>query len=438
MTDQTLPATDALAATGITGRPVTIAVVGAGNRGSAYARWAAEHPERVRIVAVAEPREYQRKVLAEVHGIPAEQTFTSWRDLLAAGKLADAAIIATQDHDHVEPAVALADQGYHLMVEKPMAPDEEGCRALVDAVRRAGVMFAVCHVLRYTPYTQLVKQVIDSGRLGDIMSVQHLEPVGYWHVAHSYVRGNWRREDESSSMLLAKSCHDIDWLRYVVGAPIERVSSFGRLSHFRPENQPAGAAERCLDCAVESTCAYSAKKLYLGQIRRGDTGWPLHTVTDDLTEDGVTKALATGPYGRCVYRCDNDVVDHQVVSLEFAGGVTGTFTMTAFAEKGHRRTQIFGTQGSLDCDGEHVRVFDFLTDRTEVLSVAATGSDAGSGHGGGDAGLVDSFVAAVAAGDPGLIRSGGLESLETHLAVFAAERARHAGTVEPVEAVTVG
>nr|WP_026256955.1 Gfo/Idh/MocA family oxidoreductase [Actinopolymorpha alba] len=423
MTEKTLPPTD---------RPVTLAVLGAGNRGSVYANWAAEHPDRARIVAVAEPRDHHRKTLAERHNIPPERTFTSWKDLVAAGKLADAAIVATQDVDHVEPATALARQGYHLLVEKPMAPTEEDCRALVDAVRQTNVMFAVCHVLRYTPYTRLLKRVLDSGRIGTIMSVQHLEPVGYSHQAHSYVRGNWRREDESSSMLLAKSCHDIDWLRYVVGVPIERVSSFGRLSHFVRANQPAGAAERCLDCSVESSCAYSAKKHYLGMLRRGQTGWPLHVVSNDLTEDGVTRALREGPYGRCVYRCDNDVVDHQVVALEFAGGITGTFTMTAFSEQGHRRTQIFGTQGSIDCDGEKVRLFDFLTDQTEELTVESLGADAGSGHGGGDAGLMDSFTRALATGDPAHINSGALESLETHLAVFAAERARHAGTVEQV------
>lgn len=413
-------------------RPVTFAILGAGNRGSVYANWAAAHPDRARVVAVAEPRDHHRERLSERHGIPPERRYTSWRDLVAADKMADAAIVATQDAEHVEPAVALAGKGYHLLVEKPMAPDEEGCRALVDAAVAAGVEFGVCHVLRYTPYTRLLKQVVDSGRVGTITSVQHLEPVGYWHQAHSYVRGNWRREDQSSSMLLAKSCHDIDWLRYVIGRPIERVSSFGRLTHFTPEHRPHGAADRCLDCAVEPTCAYSAKRIYLGMVERGHTGWPLHVLTSDVTEAGVTQALRDGPYGRCVYACDNDVVDHQVVALEFADGITGTFTMTGFTAPGHRRTQIFGTQGSIDGDGEKIRVYEFLTDETEELAVESLGSDAGSGHGGGDAGLMESFTLALATGDSSFISSGALESLETHLAVFAAERARHARTVESV------
>ncbi len=414
--------------------PVTLALVGAGQRGSTYAAWVAEHPERARIVAVAEPREHQRAAIVAAHDIPPDRVFESWKELAAAGRIADAAIVTTQDHHHVEPAVALAELGYHLMLEKPMAPTEEGCRTIVDAVTRAGVMFAVCHVMRYTPYTRAFKRALDSGWIGDVVSIQHLEPVGYWHQAHSYVRGNWRREDASSFMLMTKSCHDLDWLRYVVGRPARRVSSFGGLTHFRPEQAPAGAADRCVDCGVEPDCPYSAPRLYFGRLRSGELGWPLSVITDDLTEEGVEQALRDGPYGRCVYRCDNDVVDHQVVAMEFEGGVTATFTMTGFTEAAHRRTQVFGTRGRIDGDGERISVLDFVTGRTEVLDVTSSGPDAGSGHGGGDAGLVDAFVTAVATGNPGVIRSGPAETLETHLTVFAAERARRDGTVEQITA----
>lgn len=408
----------------------TLVVVGAGGRGSTYASWVAEHPDRARVVGVAEPREPARRRIAEQHGLGPDATYASWQDLLAAGRIADAAIVTTQDQQHVEPAVALAGQGYHLLLEKPMAPTVEGCRAIVAAIERAGVLLAVCHVLRYTPYTRALRQILDSGRIGGIVSVQHLEPVGYWHQAHSFVRGNWRREDSSSFMLMAKSCHDVDWLRHIVGRPIERVSSFGRRTHFRPENAPAGAADRCLHCPVEPDCPYSAPRIYLGRLRAGDTGWPVNVLADEPTEASVLAALADGPYGRCVYRCDNDVVDHQVVGIEFAGGATATFTMTAFTRQEHRRTQIFGTRGSIDGDGERLSVFDFVTERTEVLDATAGGADAASGHGGGDAGLMDAFTQALAERDGARILSGPDESLETHLAVFAAERARHAGTVE--------
>ena len=408
---------------------VRYAIVGAGQRGSGYAEWVERHPDRARVVAVAEPRAHQRETLAARHGA---QAFTTWQDLAAAPRLADAVIVTTQDAEHVEPASALARKGYHVLVEKPLAPTPEQCVELVEAVTAAGVLFGVCHVMRYRPYTRLVKQLVDDGRIGEIMSVQHLEPVGHWHHAHSYVRGNWRRGDQASFMLLAKSGHDIDWLRHVVGRPIERVSSFGALNHFRRENQPAAAADRCLDCAVEQDCAYSAKRIYLGMLSAGRTGWPVNVLTDDVTERGVTTALREGPYGRCVYACDNDVVDHQVVAMEFAGGVTATFTMTAFTPHSDRRTQIFGTRGFLDGDGTTVQVHDFLTNTTETLAVPTGGIAADEGHAGGDAGLMDAFTTAVATNDSSHILSGPAESLESHLAVFAAERARLAGTVERV------
>ncbi|HEX2132458.1 MAG TPA: Gfo/Idh/MocA family oxidoreductase [Actinophytocola sp.] len=411
---------------------MTYAVVGAGQRGASYAEWIEGQPSRARVVAVAEPRDHQRAEFARRHGIPPERAFRSWQELASAPRLADVAIVATQDTEHVAPAITLADNGYHLLVEKPLAPTEQECTELVSAVTAAGVLFAVCHVLRYRPYTRLVKSLVDGGRIGEVMSVQHLEPVGYWHYAHSFVRGNWRRSDTASFMLLAKSGHDIDWLRHLVGRPIERVSSFGSLSHFRRAEQPAGAADRCLSCAVEPDCPYSAPRLYLGMLREGRTGWPVSVLTDRVTEDGVRAALADGPYGRCVYACDNDVVDHQVVALEFGGGVTATFTMTGFTPHADRRTQVFGTRGSLDGDGERVTLHDFTSGTTTVHETPTTGQDAAAGHGGGDAGLLDAFTRAVATGDDTPILSGPEESLESHLAVFAAERARLAGTVEPV------
>jgi predicted dehydrogenase len=414
--------------------PVTLAVVGAGNRGTTHGDWALANPDRARVVAVSEPREPRRARFAARHGLAAGAVFADWRDLAARGRVADAALVCTQDAMHAEPAIALAEAGYHVLLEKPMATTEDGCRRVVEAVERAGVLLSVGHVLRYTPYTALVKRVVDAGRLGEVVSAQHLEPVGFLHQAHSYVRGPWRREDAASFMLLAKSCHDLDWLQYVVGRPIRRVASFGGLAHFRPEHRPAGAADRCLDCGVEAACPYSAVRFYRRCLERGP-GWPLDAVVDDYTEADLLAALRHGPYGRCVYGTDNDVVDHQVVAMEFDGGATGTFTMTGFNAGGHRRTRLFGTHGELDGDGETVRVFDFLTQRTEVLPASPPGDPtAGGGHGGGDWGLMDAFVQAVATGDRSPIRSGPRESLSAHLAVFAAERARHQGVVATVPA----
>ncbi|GAA1150878.1 Gfo/Idh/MocA family oxidoreductase [Streptomyces hebeiensis] len=433
---------------------VTLALVGSGLRGRSYARHAVSSGLG-RVVAVAEPDPYRRRSAAAEFGIPAERVYTDWTELAAQPRLADATIIATQDRLHVDPAVRFADLGYHILLEKPMAVAERDAVAISEAAERNDILLAVCHVLRYTPYTRALRRLLESGAIGRLVSVQHLEPVGWWHQAHSFVRGNWRRQDTSAPMLLTKSCHDIDWLIHLFGELPERVSSFGGLSHFRAEDRPEGAADRCLDCPLEPGCPYSAKRLYLGCLGDPDQEfWPLSAVTEDHTERGVLDALRTGPYGRCVYACDNDVVDHQVVNMEFASGATCSFTMSAFTPMEHRRTRLLGTHGFVDGDGRTLRVVDFRTggERT-VDAVAATdiaaaadtsdtaaadtaggsggavGPSADDGHGGGDEALTEAFLTAVATGDASALLSDAAESLATHRVVWAAERARVTGTV---------
>lgn len=420
-------------------RPVTLTVVGAGNRGSRYAEWALANPDLATVVAVAEPGDVRRERLAAEHGVDPAGVVRDWRELIQGPRRSDAVIIATQDRHHVEPALAFTALGYHVLLEKPIAPTEEECRRVVAAAEQTDAIFAVCHVLLYTPHTRAVRSIVDSGRIGDVVSIQHLEPVGFSHQAHSYVRGNWARAEDSTFMLLAKSCHDIDWLHHVVGRRISRVSSFGGLTYFTEANAPAGAASRCVDCPLQDTCAYSATTLYRGRLRAGDLGWPLNAVVDVPTEVNLERALREGPYGRCVYHADNDVVDHQVVALEFDGGASGTFTMTGFNTGGHRRTRIFGSLGEIVTDGETIEVFEFATGRRELVDLDPEGdATAGGGHGGGDGGLMQAFVTAVATGDRSLIQSGPTVSLSSHLAVFAAERARLAGTVESVPRADLG
>lgn len=407
--------------------PVRIIVVGAGDRGSLYARYAVGQPERVQVVGIAEPIEARRKQLASDLGVPEENQFTDWREVVARERFADAAIVATLDDQHAEPAVALAEQGYHLLLEKPMAPTEAECERIVGAVKRAGVLLAVGHVLLYTPFTRRVRELLDEGAIGDLVSLDRLEPVGWWHYAHSYVRGNWRNEASSSFMLLTKACHDLDWIRYVMGERCESVASFGSLRHFRPENKPAeaGAARHCLECDFEPRCPYSAPRLYLTMVQLGWQGWPVSVVTDDPTEEKVRTALAEGRYGGCVYDADNDVVDNQVVILQFAGGRTASFTMTAFTEYGFdRKTRLFGTRGSLEGDGATLRRTDFVTGQTEEVEIGSSDVTEVGGHGGGDLALMDAFVSAVAEGSASPLLSGPDETLESHRMVFAAERAR--------------
>jgi predicted dehydrogenase len=390
----------------------SLLLVGAGQRGMTYARHAVASGA-ARVVAVAEPDPSRRARAAEEFGA---SPFASWDQV--GRKVADAAIVATQDREHEGPAVHLARLGYHLLLEKPIAPVEESAARIVAAAEDAGIMLAVCHVLRYTPYTNLVRSLIEEGRIGSVVSIQHLEPVGWWHQAHSFVRGAWRDSASSSPMLLAKSCHDIDWLLYVAGSPARRVSSFGGLAHFRPSSKPAGAADRCLDCAVEPDCPYSAPRLYLS----GDGGWPASAVTSGDLEE----ALRTGPYGECVYNGQNDVVDHQVVSMELESGVTISFTMTAFTPFEQRKTRIFGTHGYLDGDGASIRLVDFRSGDDRVFGIS---DNLSADHSDGDDALVDAFLAAVSTGDRTLIRSDARTSLAGHQVVWAAERARHTGTV---------
>lgn len=288
--------------------PITAVVLGAGSRGEIYAGYALRHPEELKVVAAAEPRPDRLAKLADAHGIPPENRFASWEELLERPKMADVAFVCTLDDMHTAPALKALEKGYHILLEKPMSNTEEECRAIEAAARQADRVLAVCHVLRYTPFYRTIKALVDGGEIGEICAAAQIENVGYWHQAHSFVRGNWRSSRETSPMLLQKSCHDMDILLWLVGKDCCRVSSFGSLRHFTADNAPAGAPERCLDgCPHSETCPYYAPKIYL----TGKTDWPVDVLTTDLTEAGIRKALEEGPYGRCVYRCDNDVVDRQ-------------------------------------------------------------------------------------------------------------------------------
>lgn len=406
-------------------RPVRVGIVGAGGRGRLHAR-------HVRlaggfVTAIAEPRRERRERLADACDVPEHARFTQWTDLAERADLVDVVVIATQDDDHVDPAIAFAERGVHLLVEKPIAPDEAEALRVAEVVRRTGVLFSICHPLRYAPYTAALVAALRAGRIGDLVSVQHLEPVGAWHFAHSYVRGAWRREDLASSLLLAKCSHDVDLLTHLVGDRPARLSSFGRLSHFRSDKQPEGASSRCLDCAVEPTCPYSAPRLYRSCL--GDPEWEhqlLGAVTEVPTAEALDEALRTGPYGRCVYRCDNDVVDHQVVAFEFDSGITATHTVTAFSELAPRQTRVFGTHGAVEGDGHVLRFHDFRAHPDQAVETLTPG-DGRPPHQEGDEELVRAFLRAVADDDPSAVLTGLDETLTSHRIVWAAERSRRSG-----------
>ena len=416
---------------------ITLAVVGAGARASIYARVASAHPG-VQVVAVADPSPERRRRMAEEFGIPPERQFAGYEDLAAQDRLADAVIIGTQDTLHRDPAVALANRGYSILLEKPMALVEQDAVDIVEAAERNGVTLMVCHVMRYTPLTRRVKQILDAGTIGEIVTIDHVEPIGPWLFQHSFVRGPWGNEGRATFALMSKSCHDFDWLSHIVGRNALRVSSFGGLYEFKPERKPAGTTARCLDCPLKDTCLYSATRFYYPIVEDPDTelGDFVWHLTEDKTRAGVDKALREGPYGLCVWNSDNDVVDHQVVNIEYENNVTATFTMTTFGPgEAGRMTRVFGTKGFMDVAWGEIAVRDFLTGETTVEKIVVESDsdirEAG-GHGGGDGGVVAAFLDALRSPESHENLSDARTSLMSHRVVWAPEHARRTGTVVDV------
>ena len=412
-------------------KKITAIVLGAGNRGNVYGNYALKYPDQLDIVGVAEPIEIRNDRFASQHDISDSQRFVTWEHVFEQPKFADAVIITTPDDLHHGPAMAALAMGYDLLLEKPIAQTWQECKEIFDLAEKEGRIVAVCHVLRYSPYYKKVKAVIESGVLGEMVSMQHFEPIQHVHMSHSFVRGNWRREADTNPILLAKSCHDMDIMRWWIDRPAEYVSSFGSLKWFRKENAPQGSAARCTDgCAVEAECPYSAKRIYFE-----NRTWLHHfDLPENEPERGqaIWKNIEQGPYGRCVYRCDNDVPDHQVLSLQFADDITATFNMEAFTHYHGRRTRIMGSMGDVVGDEKDLLVTNFRTGEQEHWNVHEnTALD--SGHGGGDWGLVRDWLQAVDQQDGNLLTSTLAASMESHLMAFMAEKSRHNRSVEKIE-----
>lgn len=412
-------------------KKVTIAVLGFGIRGEeAYAYYQLLRPEEMEVVAVADPRPERRELAMKKYGVKPENCFVSGEALLAQEKLADVLVIATQDKDHVCFALPALEKGYHLLLEKPISPNLDECIALREKAHQCGRMVIVCHVLRYTQFYQKIHDLLRAGVIGEIQSLVATENVAYWHFAHSYVRGNWRRTDESSPVILAKSCHDMDIIRWLVGKPCERVSSFGKLSWFKSENAPENCGTRCLDCAAKANCPYDAEKIYLENpksgYRSGCRQWPLTVLTHDVSEAGLYEALKTGPYGRCVYHCDNDVADHQVVNMEFEGDTTATFNLSAFTQNCYRTMLVMGALGEIEGNLEENAVYVRRFGQPEEKIALDPVSDEFAGHGGGDSRMMEYLCRLIREGDENALTSVDA-SVESHIMALAAEESRKNG-----------
>ena len=407
-------------------QPITAVMVGAGSRGHyAYGPYALAHPDEIQFVAVAEPNLVRRKRFASLHDIPPARQYASWQDLMAERQQADTLFNMTQDQMHYESTLAALDSGYHILLEKPMTTRLDHAVQLVQTAEQKGRLLQVCHVLRYTPFFSILHEILASGRLGDIVTIEHRENVVYWHMAHSFVRGNWRNEATSSPMILAKCCHDLDILSWNLGQPVRRLQSFGSLMHFRPENAPPDATRRCTDgCPAAGQCPFDARPIYLDP---DSSPWAVAAMSDDSSMEARLRALETGPYGRCVYDCDNDVVDHQTVNMEFVGGATAVLSMHGHSHEEGRTMRYDGTlatlRGKFGSHGSRIEIHDHLTGRCEEVEIP----EAAHGHGGGDYGIMRSFVR-VMRGDE-QAQTTARESLESHLLAWAAEESRHQATV---------
>ncbi|MCZ6463208.1 MAG: Gfo/Idh/MocA family oxidoreductase [Proteobacteria bacterium] len=414
--------------------PIDAVLVGAGNRGRyTYGGYALANPDRLRIAAVAEPDPARRRAVVEEHGIAVDAVFDDWRALFDGPRRAPAAIVATGDTLHVEPALAALEAGYHVLLEKPIAPTAAECVRVVEAAEQCGRLLQIGHVLRFTRFYQQVHRVLESGRLGQLVAIDMKEHVAHWHMTHSYVRGKFRNREIAAPILLAKCCHDLDLLAWFADEPARRIVSLGSLSHYRADRAPAGAPERCSDgCPVQATCPHDAVHFYVDPDPKLARIWPWTDVSPDPSREARQRALETGPYGRCVYHCDNDMNDHQVVNVEFESGLTASFTVQGLATEERRTIRITGSRGELRGvfqDGV-IEVSKHGSFEVERLEVSASAMD----HYGGDPGLLDHFTDVLAREAYTESRTSGRISLESHLLGFAAERAREEARVVEMSA----
>lgn len=412
-------------------KQLTVAIAGLGSRGlDTYAQCAKLFPEKMAISAVADWRAERVAMAAQQFGLKQEQCFASVEEMLEKERLADILFVCTQDRQHVGHAIKAMRKGYHILLEKPISPELAECREILKVSEETNRHVIVCHVLRYTPFYNKLKELLDDGVIGDVVGVQHVENVAYYHQAHSFVRGNWRRSDETSPMIMAKCCHDLDILLWLTGKHCKSVSSFGNTYLFRKDKAPEGAALRCMDgCKARDNCPYDAEKIYIKDkevgLAGGNTGWPCNVLTSNPTVESITEALKTGPYGRCVYHCDNNVVDHQVVNMLMEDGSSMQLTMSAFTAHGGRHTKLMGTVGEILADLHKNEIILMPYGGEEQVIDVSKLSDDFSGHAGGDNRMVEEFLDMVSGRSEPTIRTTTLRnSMESHFMALAAERSR--------------
>ena len=417
----------------------TVAIVGLGGRGHhTYAKYQHIFPERMKIVAIADIDPEKVQLVKEEFNVSDDMCFTSAVELLKQDKLADVIIIATQDGDHKEHTLMAIEKGYEILLEKPISNVALDCVEIRDAAVKHGVNITVCHVLRYTTFYKTIKEQIDNKVIGDVVSVQAIENVGYWHQAHSFVRGNWADSTTTSPMILQKCCHDFDIINWLLGKKCLSLSSYGSLKYFKEANAPEGSSDRCFNCSVKDKCPYDAYKVYVtgfNGIENGNTEWPVDIVIANPTVEKVKEELKTSRFGRCVFRCQNNVVDHQVVNMQYEDDITVQLTMCGFTEDMSRYVKVMGTLGEVIADqaANTVRVRKFGGEEI-IYDINKIATDL-SGHGGGDNQMMTEMFDAM--DTHAQTNSSIVNSISSHMQAFAAEYSRvHNGlniTIEEYE-----
>lgn len=410
-------------------KPLTAVLIGAGHRGHRpFGEYALQHPGELKFVAVVEPDGSRRQRFAELHGIPESARFSTAKQLYKQPRLADILVNASSDRAHVDTTLPAFKLGYHVLLEKPIAASSLQVLRFFKTALRSRSHVWVMHELRWSPFFQHVKTLLEMKTIGEPITWQHSESPAYWHMAHSYVRGNWRRQQETTPILLAKACHDLDLLIWLLDRPVKQVHSFGSLTEFRPENAPENAPFRCTDgCPVAHECPYDAKRIYLGK----NTDWPASVISADSSLAARRAALENGPYGRCVYYCDNDVVDHQVVNLEFSGDATVAFTLTGHGPENTREFTYDGTKGRLTGNFERNTISAWHYPDPVPQSFEINADE--QGHGGGDPAMIQAFLHTITANhlpDYTALAQG----VYSHVVGFAAEESRENRTVIELDA----
>lgn len=398
---------------------VKIVVIGAGNRTNKYLEYAVRHPERLKLVGIVEPVEIRRKLVANKFGVPEQACFSSFDDFFANPIEADAVLVGTPEDKHYEPCMRAIEAGYHVLLEKPIAQTKQECLDILEASKRKGVVVGVCHVLRFHPYFMKIKELIDSGEFGEIISINHYAEINIDRMTHSYVRGLWNKAQKTNPMLIAKCCHDIDFLLWICNSKCRKVSSFGSLRWFCKENAPEGSAERCIDCKTEASCPFSAVHLYKERkewIRNFDV--PEGSCIDEVIDGELRK----GVFGRCVYHCDNDVADHQIVNMELENHTTISFVVNAFTRNDFRGTHIKMTKGEIDGNETTLCTCKFRGNEETVYDFSDLCNQ--PFHAGADLNIVEEFVNSITRSSEGVLSSTIESSIESHVVCYEAETSR--------------